>query len=115
MTDDEELDWMRRGLTEMLVTDLSQSRYLDVVDEHELETIMRRMGIAEGKTIDASLAVSVVKEAGLGTVLIGSFVRIGESIRVDTQLFDARTGSLLKEDRGRIAEAWKRSLPWSMN
>jgi tetratricopeptide (TPR) repeat protein len=99
VTGDEELDWMRRGLTEMLITDLSQSRYLDVSGEHELESIMRRMGIGQDRAMDPNLAVSVAREAKLEIVLVGSFVRIGEAIRVDAQLYDARTGSLLKDDR----------------
>lgn len=99
MSGDEELDWMRRGLTEMLITDLSQFRYLDVVGEDDLETIMRRMGITEERSLDASLAVAVAKEARVESVLMGSFVRVGDKIRVDAQLLDARTGSLLKTDR----------------
>ena len=99
VTGDEELNWMRRGLMEMLITDLSQSRYVDVVGEHELISTMRRMGIAEGQTMNPNLAVSVGREARLETVLVGSFVRVGENIRIDAQLYDARTGSLLKADR----------------
>ncbi|MFQ6092339.1 MAG: tetratricopeptide repeat protein [bacterium] len=99
VTGDEDLDWMRRGLTEMLITDLSQSRYLDVVGEHDLAAIMNRMGITDPLAMDASVAVSVAREARLETVLVGGFVRVGENIRIDAQLYDARTGSLLKTDR----------------
>lgn len=98
ITADEELDWMRRGLTEMLITDLSQFRYLDVFGEHDLEAIMRRMGIKADRSMDASLAVAVAKEARVETVLIGGFVKVGENIRIEVQLLDARTGSLLKAD-----------------
>lgn len=99
VTGDEELDWMQRGLTEMLVTDLSQSRYVDVFGENDLADIMKRMGIEENRILDASLAVSIAREARLETVLVGSFIRVGEAIRIDAQLYDTRTGSLLKADR----------------
>lgn len=94
-----ELNWMQRGLAQMLVTDLSQSRYVDVVSEQDLGDTMERMGIKEGHPLDASLAVAVAKEARMETALVGSFIKIGETIRIDCHLYDARTGKLLKADR----------------
>ena len=99
VTGDEDLDWMRRGLTEMLTTDLSQFRYVDVFGEHELIAIKERMGITGLQAMDATMAISVGREAHLETVLVGGFARIGETIRIDAQLYETRTGSLLKSDR----------------
>ncbi|UCE18031.1 MAG: tetratricopeptide repeat protein [Gemmatimonadota bacterium] len=96
ITGDRELDWMRRGLTQMLITDLSQFRYLDVLSEEDLADIMERMGIPEDRELDTQLAVAVAKEARLETALVGNFVKVGEAIRIDTHLYDALTGKLLK-------------------
>ena len=98
VTEDEDLDWMERGLMEMLITDLAQSRYVNVVGEHTLTTLMQRMGVPEKRSMDPTLAVSIAKEARMETALVGSFVRVGESIRIDAQLFDARTGNMLKAE-----------------
>lgn len=99
VTGDEELQWMRRGLTQMLITDLSQSRYVDIVTESDLASVMQKMGVSEDQTIDASTAVAVAREAQLETALVGSFIRIGETIRIDCHLYDAQSGKLLKADR----------------
>ena len=99
VTGDTELDWMRRGLAQMLVTDLSQSRYVDVISEQGLGDTMERMGIEGDRRLDASLAVSIAKEARLETALVGSFVKIGKTIRIDCHLYDTKTGKLLKADR----------------
>ena len=99
VTGDEELDWMCRGLSEMLVTDLSQSRYLDVMGESDFAAILKRMGIEDRQKRDASKAILVAKEARLETILVGGFQKIGETIRIDAQLYDTRTGNLLKADR----------------
>lgn len=99
VTGDEELEWMRRGLTQMLITDLSQSRYVDVVSEGDIAAIMEKMGIGNDQTVDANLAVSVAREARLETALVGSFVRSGEAIRIDAHLYDAQAGKLIKADR----------------
>ena len=96
VTGDNELEWMRRGLTQMLITDLSQSRYVDVVSEHDLADILERMGVEEGQTLDAQRAVAIAKEARLETALVGSFVKVGETIRIDAHLYNALTGKLLK-------------------
>ncbi|UCE18032.1 MAG: tetratricopeptide repeat protein [Gemmatimonadota bacterium] len=99
VTEDEDLDWMRRGLMEMLITDLSQSRYVDVFGEQGLAEIMERMGITDHQSLGATMAISVGREARLETVLVGGFARIGETIRIDVQLYETRTGNLLKSDR----------------
>lgn len=96
---EEELDWMRRGLSEMLVTDLSQSRYLDVMSESDFAATMERMGIHDSRGMDASKALLVAKEVRLETILVGGFQRLGETIRIDADLYDTRTGTLLKSDR----------------
>ncbi|UCE18034.1 MAG: tetratricopeptide repeat protein [Gemmatimonadota bacterium] len=96
---DAELDWMRRGLPQMLITDLSQSRYVDIVTEQDLAPIKEKLGIDEGGIVDASTAVSIAKEARVETALVGSYIRIGNTIRIDCRLYDVQTGKLLKADR----------------
>ena len=98
MTGDKELDWMRRGLAQMLITDLSQHRYVDVVGEHDLADVMEKMGIDGDQEIDSQRALEIAKEARLETVLVGSFVKVGEAIRIDAHLYDALTGKLLKAE-----------------
>ncbi|UCE20024.1 MAG: tetratricopeptide repeat protein [Gemmatimonadota bacterium] len=99
VTEDEDLEWMERGLMEMLITDLSQSRYVNVVGEHALTTLKERMGVPEDRSLDPALAISIARGGRLETALVGSFARVGEHIRIDAQLFDTRTGNMLKAER----------------
>jgi len=92
---DPSLDWLRSGLTDMMVTDLSQSPHVDVVSMDRLYQIL-----AEGDYLDDEVASSdVVREVAskgeAGTVILGSFMKAGETIRINVRLQDASTGRIL--------------------
>lgn len=52
LTGDGRLDWMQRGIAEMLVTSLSQSLYLDVIGLERLYSLLRKMGHKMLKSVD---------------------------------------------------------------
>ena len=54
-----ELDWLREGLADMLVTGLSRSKGLAVVDRQQLELLLDRVGHPRGTPIDLAEAITV--------------------------------------------------------
>ena len=99
LSGNQHLNPLQKGLTLMLITDLSQSRYINIVTGADLSSIMDKMGVSEDQPIDASTAVSIAERARLETALVGSFIKIGETIRIDCHLYDTQSGKLLKADR----------------
>ncbi|MDZ7261840.1 MAG: hypothetical protein ONB05_07020 [candidate division KSB1 bacterium] len=98
-TGDLKLDWLRKGLAEMLITDLSQSRYLDVLSLERLYDIFKSLNKQAGQSMDIELADAVAKEAHVQAVLTGNFVKEGDSLKIIVQLREAGTGKLLKEEQ----------------
>jgi tRNA A-37 threonylcarbamoyl transferase component Bud32/TolB-like protein len=94
--DNPEIDWMRIGVADMFVTDLTQARFLQVVSREELTRLLSRLGITREKA-QQDLSV-VVKELRADLILKGGIVKIGPCIRIDVQLLDASTGKLLLGD-----------------
>lgn len=95
LTGDPGLDWMRPALTSMLVTDLSQSPYLEVLGTDRLYQILDEIGRDDDPTLSFDTVQEVARRARANTVVLGNFVRAGETFRLSTRLQDAQTGRLL--------------------
>jgi len=87
-----ELDWMREGLADMLVTDLSQSRYVRPVPGERVLSVLKDIGAADQTRFDASALEAVSKRAPAQTVLFGQFVQSGETVRLDLSLRQSGSG-----------------------
>ncbi|MDT4969122.1 MAG: hypothetical protein QOJ64_3859 [Acidobacteriota bacterium] len=94
-----DLDWLREGLADMLITDLSRSKNLTVLSRQQLRALLDRAGHQPSERITLEEAIDIAQKSKAGIVLMGSFARLGEQIRIDAQLHDARDGQLLSAER----------------
>jgi eukaryotic-like serine/threonine-protein kinase len=99
LTGDPRLDWLRTGLTDMLVTNLSQAPGLRVLGTTRLYQLLADAGHRDERAITAPVVESVSRRAQAKTALVGSFVRAGSQIRIQASLQDPRTGELLASER----------------
>ncbi|MHC4150289.1 MAG: tetratricopeptide repeat protein, partial [Planctomycetota bacterium] len=97
-TGDANLDWLRRGLTEMLTTDLTQSRDLNVVTVQRLQELLARQVEEVPNNIDVSLAIKVARDAEIESILTGRIYTEGSELFIEVELRDARTGKLLRRE-----------------
>ena len=91
-TGSEELDWMRTGLAEMLVTDISQSRFVRPVPGERVFKLMRQLEIHEQSRFDEAALASIAELAPADSILYGQFVQLGDSVRMDLTLRDSGSG-----------------------
>jgi TolB-like protein len=97
-TGDASLDWMRTGLTDMMVTDLSQSANIEVLGTDRLYQILSEMNRADDKVISADLVQQIASRAGVDRVLVGSYIKAGETIRISARLQDAGSGRIVSSE-----------------
>jgi tetratricopeptide (TPR) repeat protein len=97
-TGDAGLDWLHRGLTDMLVADLAQSPYLNVATVKELNDIAQRLGKSTNELMDASNAAEVAREARVEIILNGRYYYEAESLRIDAGLYDVGTGEVIRQE-----------------
>ena len=76
-TGDRSLDWLERGLTDMLITELSQSPYLNIVTESVFLEVARKMGKASGDLKSRLDEVRVAAEANAQILLTGHISSAG--------------------------------------
>ncbi len=99
LSGDPELDWLVTGLPEMLATDLSQSPELEVVGLGELYPVLAELGGLEAGTQTPEVIEEVASRTGVRSVLMGSFAKAGDSIRISARLEDAKTGRVLMSEK----------------
>ncbi len=92
------LEWLRRGLADMLVTELSQSPYLNVITMNRLQEIAQQTGNGNANLDKLSLAAIAAGNAQADIVLSGRFFRNGDSLRIDVELQDASTAQLIRKE-----------------
>ncbi|MCP4656703.1 MAG: protein kinase [bacterium] len=98
LSDDSELDWLRRGITDMLVTDLSQSPEIEVLSTGRLHQILKNLDALEQPTLSFDLIQGVADEAAVEAVIRGSYARVGGVLRLTFTLEEAANGTILKSD-----------------
>src|SRR5688500_1031397 len=98
-TGDASLDWMRTGLTDMIVTDLSQSTNIEVLGTDRLVQILQEMKRADDRVISADVVQEIARRAGVDKVLVGSYVKAGDTIRISARLQEAATGRIVTSER----------------
>lgn len=92
---DPQADWLREGLADMLITDLSRSPALSVLGRQQLHLLLERAGHAPERDIRLDEALGVARGISAEAVMLGGFAYVGGKVRVDAQLYDARTGQML--------------------
>ena len=93
------LDWLRTGLTDMLVTNLAQAPELRVVSTQRLYQILEASGHRDDRSLSGDAVATVARQAQATTALVGSFVRAGSRIRIQASLQDPRTGEVIASER----------------
>ncbi len=99
LSEDAQLDWLETGLTDMLVTNLSQSPSLRVLSTARLYQLLDELGQRDAPAISAGVVGEVARRADVATALVGSFVRAGSQIRIQAQLQDPESGEVLASER----------------
>lgn len=105
-TNDASLDWLRRGLTDMLYTELSQSPYLSVVPMQRMSEISEQQGKTERDLEDLAFATQIANEANAEILLTGRFYNLADSICIEVVMLDAKSSRVLHREvvRGQSLE-----------
>jgi len=89
------IDWLREGLSDMLITQLSRSDSLSVVGREQLAALVKRSDVAGARSLSVSQQLDVARQAQATRLITGTFAQLGGEIRVDAQLRDVASGKVL--------------------
>ncbi len=97
-TGDEKLDHWRKAIAELLITDISQSKYIKVLSRDSLYTILAQTNLVEAKSYSSEDIKEVAKRGGVNHVLQGGFVKAGDTYRINYTLHDTSSGELMASE-----------------
>jgi len=98
-TGDRNLQWLCQGITDMLIRDLSQSRFLNVITIQRVLDIFSNLGIQSPEKVDYKMISTIGKKAQAEAVITGGFSVTEDSVSINVQLYNANSGRLLQEEK----------------
>jgi tetratricopeptide (TPR) repeat protein len=94
-TGEESLEHWREALSDLLITDLAQSKYLRVLSEKKLFYILKQLDQLDSKEYSLEVLHEVAKKGKVEYILLGSFNKAGNQYRIDIKIQEAKTGELI--------------------
>jgi len=99
LSQDQSLNWLNNGLTDMLTTNLAQVKGLDVLSTERVMGAVQRAS-KDGNSMDPAQAQSVAHDAGADAYITGALLKIGPTqLRLDVRAQDTGTGQILFSDK----------------
>ena len=97
-TGDENLDFWRDALSDLMIDDLSQSKYIYVLAKDRLFNIMQKLNLLEAKNYSSKEIKQVAARGVVNHVLQGNYAKAGDLFRVNITLQDAGSGELVASE-----------------
>jgi tetratricopeptide (TPR) repeat protein len=98
LTEDRSLEWLDRGVAELLTTNLAQAKSLDVISTERVRGLINRRTKGEGR-LPPGESQDVAKEARADMFLSGALLKVGSQLRLDLRVQETATGKLLFADK----------------
>ncbi len=108
--DKEKFDPMEKGFSELVIGSLNGATNLKVIERERIQWILEEIGLENnpGK-FDTESAVRVGKQLGVHTVLLGSFIKIKDDIKLLARLVKVETSEILmtEEIKGDVDDVFE--------
>ncbi|MBN2356966.1 hypothetical protein JXO59_12695, partial [candidate division KSB1 bacterium] len=99
LTKKEEMEPLRKGLADMLITELSKVNQFQVVERAHLQQILEEMSLGQSGALDNNTAQQVGQMLGAKNLILGSYMMMFDGkLRIDVRLVETETGITLKAE-----------------
>ena len=98
-TGDKSLNYMRQTLSELLIADLLQSRYVRVLTGDNIYGILKTLNLLDAPAYSSEELKKVAAKAKVNYILQGSFTKAKDQFRINTSLHRADTMEVLNAER----------------
>jgi len=103
-----ELEPLREGLAQMLITDLADLPEIRVVERERLKAVLEEQKLAASGKVDVASAARLGKLLGAQELVLGSFFDLAGTLRVDARVVEVETGKIVRSVgvNGPAADFW---------
>jgi TolB-like protein len=92
---DPELAMLKKGLAQMLISDLQGSESIRVVERDRLQEVIAELKLQSTNKIDPATAVKAGKLLGARYLVLGGYFDVMKSFRADARVVEVETGKVL--------------------
>jgi tetratricopeptide (TPR) repeat protein len=95
-TGDPKYDYLQDAIPNLLITNLEQSKYLQVITWERIYDLLKQLGKENVDVIDQDLGFEICRMEGVEAIVLGSFVKAGDVFATDIKVLDVQSKRLLK-------------------
>ena len=107
IVDKEKLDPLKKGLADMMITEMSKIKGIKVVERQRIQSIIEELNLNETDMVDNSTTQKMGKLLGAKVMLFGGFSNLfNDKLRIDVRIIRTETGETVKaeEETGELDE-----------
>ncbi len=101
-----ELEMLKLGLAEMLISDLTGQAGIDVIERGRINDLLGELDLQKTDKVDQSTAVQMGKLLGVERIVLGSYFELMGQFQLMGRVVDVETGQILGADQqnGAVAD-----------
>jgi serine/threonine protein kinase/tetratricopeptide (TPR) repeat protein len=93
---DESLDNWEVGFSDLLIGDLSQSKFIDVLTQDRIYSVLQKLNLLDAPRYSTEDLLEVTKQTGATHTLTGSYIKAGEELHITSVLQKPDTGEVIR-------------------
>jgi serine/threonine protein kinase/Tfp pilus assembly protein PilF len=97
-TGDKNYDHWRSALSDLLISDLAQSKYIRVMGGDKLYNILEQLNLLDADSYSSVDLKKISERGGVNHLLLGNLTKAGDNFRINITLQDADTGEMIGSD-----------------
>jgi serine/threonine protein kinase/predicted Zn-dependent protease len=106
-TADKAMDVWRTGLSDLLISSISQSKYINVLSADQVYSVLRRMNLLEASSYASEDLERITDQTGATHVLLGYITKAGGNLRINVTLQKAGSGEILASENADASDEGK--------
>jgi len=95
-TGDKAFDYLQKAIPDLLITSLERENKLYVATWERMQDLLEQMGKKNVEVIDRQLGFELCRREGIKTIVLGSYIKAGETFATDVKVLDVDTKRLLR-------------------
>jgi tetratricopeptide (TPR) repeat protein len=95
-TGDKAFDYLQKAIPDLLITSLERQNGLYVATWERMQDLLEQMGKKNVEVIDKPLGFELCRREGIKAIVLGSYIKAGETFATDVKVLDVDTKKLLR-------------------
>jgi serine/threonine protein kinase/Flp pilus assembly protein TadD len=95
-TGDKAFDYLQKAIPDLLITSLERRGGLYVATWERMLDLLEQMGRKDVQVIDRQLGFDLCRREGIEAIVVGSYIKAGDTFATDVKVLDVETKKLLR-------------------